>query len=224
MNKSTLSDRAVKARKHAGLSQADAARRIGISRGAVGQWENGDTKSINSAYLHSAARVYGVRSEWLASGKGDMTVKREMDKKYPELATAGTFIEGKAPVISWVKAGNWTEAIDIYAPGYAEDWAPKITGGLMTYVLIVRGDSMMASLGVVPTFLAGEHIHVDPERRSPENGEFVIARQKGFDEVTFKQFKVEDGRPYLSPLNSDFPKIWEEFEVLGTVVYKGYPF
>jgi transcriptional regulator with XRE-family HTH domain len=65
-------ERARAARKNSGLNQSEAARKIGISREAVSQWENGGTKTINSVHLFPTARAYGVSAEWLASGAGDM--------------------------------------------------------------------------------------------------------------------------------------------------------
>ena len=67
-----LEQRATASRKHSGLTQAEAARQIGVSREAVSQWENGKTKNINSSILHEAAQVYGVNAQWLATGRGAM--------------------------------------------------------------------------------------------------------------------------------------------------------
>ena len=33
-------------------------------------WESGETKSLDAAYLFSAARMLGVSPEWLATGNG----------------------------------------------------------------------------------------------------------------------------------------------------------
>lgn len=63
-------------------------------------------------------------------------------------------------------------------------------------------------------------IIVEPERRSPVNGERVVAKLEGSDEVTFKVYKEEDGRRWLQPLNPHHESIREPFRVLGTVIGK----
>ncbi len=65
----TLAERARHARKSAGLTQEEAGKAVGISTSAIGQWESGKSKTINSEHLHIAARAYGVSPEWLATGK-----------------------------------------------------------------------------------------------------------------------------------------------------------
>jgi transcriptional regulator with XRE-family HTH domain len=52
-----------------GLSQTDLAERIGVSRGAVGQWESGLSEPSN-ANMRRAADALAVTVDWLASGRG----------------------------------------------------------------------------------------------------------------------------------------------------------
>jgi SOS-response transcriptional repressor LexA len=63
-------------------------------------------------------------------------------------------------------------------------------------------------------------IFVDPERKSPNNGERVIAKIEGAPEVTFKVYMYDAGRAWLRALNSNYPPIDNPFRVLGTVVGK----
>ncbi|VVO24407.1 XRE family transcriptional regulator [Pseudomonas fluorescens] len=65
-----LSERIKKARKAAGLTQAQLAELVGIAQTAVSQLESG--KTLRSSYLIQIARECGVNSNWLASGEGDM--------------------------------------------------------------------------------------------------------------------------------------------------------
>jgi transcriptional regulator with XRE-family HTH domain len=56
-------------RDHRGLSQADLAAAVGVTRGACGHWEQGKTApSVEN--LARIAGVLGVRFEWLATGRG----------------------------------------------------------------------------------------------------------------------------------------------------------
>lgn len=106
-------------------------------------------------------------------------------------------IRGKVPLISWVQAGKWREAIDLYTPGDAEDWIETtVPVKENTFALRVDGDSME------PEFPAGVLIVVEPDL-DPQPGDYVIA--KNGDDATFKQL-VKDGSDWLlKPLNERYP-------------------
>ncbi len=89
-----------------------------------------------------------------------------------------------------------------------------------TFALRVKGDSMTAPYG--RSYPDGCIIYVDPERRSPVNGDRIVAclMDAGDHEVTFKIYKNEDGRQWLAPLNTQHPPLFERFTVLGTVIGK----
>lgn len=137
---------------------------------------------------------------------------------YEGNTSPGPDIRQFAPLISWVSAGVWSPAVDVYEPGYAEEWLPCPKNGKHTYALRVKGDSMTAPYG--KTYPDGCVIFVDPDRRSPSNGDRIIAKLKGSDEVTFKAFQQDAGRTWLKPLNPQHPAIMEPFTVLGTVIGK----
>lgn len=64
-----FSDRITFARKRLGLSQAQLASILGVSRGACGQWEQGvSTPSVT--HMMELAKVTEVSFEWLATGRG----------------------------------------------------------------------------------------------------------------------------------------------------------
>lgn len=66
------------ARRHAGLSQAALARAVGVQRSAVSHWEAPNGRSPNAAHLREAAMVTGVQFEWLATGRGRMTLSPDV--------------------------------------------------------------------------------------------------------------------------------------------------
>ncbi len=133
----------------------------------------------------------------------------------------GPDLRGKVPLISWVRAGEWCEAEDPFQPGDAERWMDcPVSHSSSTFALRVRGDSMTAPHGNSRTYPEGCIIFVDPERRTPVNGDRVVACLEGSHEVTFKVYKNEDGRQWLQPLNPSHEPIREPFKVLGTVLGK----
>lgn len=65
------------ARRHAGLSQAALASAVGVQRSAVSHWETARGKSPSTHHMREVAMVTGVQFEWLATGRGRMTLSPE---------------------------------------------------------------------------------------------------------------------------------------------------
>lgn len=106
--------------------------------------------------------------------------------------------KGVVPLISWVQAGDWSEATDLMQPGVAEDWIETGVKVLAhTFALRVRGDSME------PEFVDGTILVVEPELEA-NPGDYVIAKN-GDGEATFKQLIRDGGDFYLKPLNDRYP-------------------
>lgn len=71
MQLTTFADRIDYAITQAGMSPADLARAIGLSRAAVSKWMTGDTKSVRPDNLFKAADHLRVNPRWLATGQGE---------------------------------------------------------------------------------------------------------------------------------------------------------
>ncbi len=129
-------------------------------------------------------------------------------------------LDGKVPLISWVQAGAWAEAIDTLHPGEAEAWLPcPVSHGPRSFALRVAGDSMTAPYG--KSYPEGSVVYVDPEQTGGvTTGDRVIAQMPGENAVTFKSFVEDAGRRYLKPLNTAYPLITEPFRLLGKVILK----
>lgn len=65
----TLAARVKECLRLSGMSGADVARELGISRSAISQWLKGNVKNIRGDNLILLASKAGVRPEWLVSGK-----------------------------------------------------------------------------------------------------------------------------------------------------------
>ncbi|HGT3140149.1 TPA: LexA family transcriptional regulator [Pseudomonas aeruginosa] len=200
----------------------------GVKYPAVSQWFSGKTKSIRNENLMSIAKAYGSSVDWLISGRGDMitapdgrnATKSTQNKSetseinvYPQSFTA-------TPLISWVSAGNWSEVIDVYATGDAEEWMPcpdRI--GPRGFALRVEGDSMTSPFPGSESYPRGTVIFVDPDIEA-KTGDPVIARLHPDNEATFKMFVRESGRLYLKPLNPQYPltEISEDVQIIGVII------
>ena len=213
----TLQDRIAELMEVSGLSVGQLAEIAGVSSSAVSQWKDGPTKALKAGPATRLAERTGYCARWIADGDGP--------KKDPRQSIANTSpgpdVRGKVPLISWVQAGAWCQAIDLFPSGEAERWMDcPVSHSAGTFALRVRGDSMTAPHGNTRTYPEGCFIFVDPERRTPDNGERVVACLSGSDEVTFKIYKNEDGRQWLQPLNPSHEPIREKFHIIGTVIGK----
>lgn len=73
----TPQERIRTARRAAGLSQSQLALAVGVQRSAVSHWEAPHGKNPSVAHLRQAALVMGLQFEWLATGRGDMSLSKE---------------------------------------------------------------------------------------------------------------------------------------------------
>lgn len=74
------------ARRHLKLSQSALAEVIGVHRSAVSQWESPIGKNPTLRNLRLLAELAAVQFEWLATGRGSMTLSR--DEELEGIATA----------------------------------------------------------------------------------------------------------------------------------------
>jgi transcriptional regulator with XRE-family HTH domain len=74
MSQINLASRIRRARKLIGMSQANLARAIGVDRSCVGHWEGLHGTHPGPARLAELARVLVISYEWLATGRGSITL------------------------------------------------------------------------------------------------------------------------------------------------------
>ena len=74
-----LSERIRERRKKEGLTQEQLAYKVGVSRAAVSQWENGDIKNISAIHMVATANALGVNLTWLITGKLNYTDKNKVN-------------------------------------------------------------------------------------------------------------------------------------------------
>jgi transcriptional regulator with XRE-family HTH domain len=128
----TLAQRIIEARGVAQMNQSQLAQRIGITRGAVGQWETGITEP-SDANLRRVAFETGASYEWLATGRGK---RQEEGGGGPDLFSA-------LPLAGALEAGVFrTIELENKAPGNSDVRADIRYSEVTQYAFEVRGDSM----------------------------------------------------------------------------------
>jgi phage repressor protein C with HTH and peptisase S24 domain len=155
------------------LSQSAFASKLGkVTRGAVGNWERG--LGIKRDNLREIAERFGVSFEWLALGRGDMSLTSE--KTHDGHAVPNAVIGDKLtngghyiPLYGHAVGGldgefvlNGNKLDDITAP-------PNLSPANGAYAVTCAGESME------PRFFDGEIVFVDPTHRV-RRGDFVVAQ------------------------------------------------
>lgn len=110
------------------------------------------------------------------------------------------------PIISWVQAGKWTEIVDQFPVGSANEYFYAIKRyGPHAFALTIIGDSME------PEYREGDIILIDPDV-SPRPGDCVVAKNHQ-EEATFKKYRSRGIGPTgeeifeLVPLNQNYATI-----------------
>lgn len=187
-------------RKAMGQTQVQVAEATGIDQGALSRIEGGkmeaDREQLQRLADHFNLRVSTLWME--AEGIAEFSSTEGVAPALPGIRYV--------PLISWVQAGNWQEAVDAYARGQGVELvhtSAKVSP--YAYALRVKGDSMTNPRGY-PTFPEGTKIIVDP-KRPVENMDLVVIRLEQENEATFKRYAREAGRVSLVPLNPQYPTL-----------------
>ncbi len=207
-------DRIKAARRHAGLTQAQLAKLVGIDQASISDLERG--RSQRSSYNASIAKACGVSAIWIESGAGPMVVEAAEPSNVKDVVQPEMLF--RYPVISWVSAGSWEEAVQPYPDGFSDRYETSDYDSKgPAFWLEVKGDSMTAPAGVsVPE---GMMILVDTEA-DVKPGKLVIAKLPASNEATFKKLVEDGGVRYLKPLNPAYKMVEcdENCRIIGVAV------
>lgn len=201
-----IGERVKAKRLEMGLSQEELAVRSKTTQQSIVNVETGKTKSPRN--LLDLAKALNVSPEYLKDGgdAGNVSYVGRREGK------------GQYPLISWVSAGCWLEAIEPYRRDEIDSW-PETTVDASpdSFWLRVKGDSMTAPSGF--TVPEGMIILVDPKKEHV-SGNLVVAKLTNDNEATFKQYMVDAGRRYLRALNPHHPPtiINGDCKIIGVVV------
>ena len=174
-------------RQRLGMSEQQFADAVGVSRGAVQQWEKPGGTAPKRSNQPRVAELLGISMAELLSGGSNIG--------------PGDSTPTEVPLISEVEAGHF-RSIDNFNPQGETPTVPvTVQVQRHTYALRVQGDSMTSESR--DSFPDGSVIVVEPELAAIP-GDYVIALGKG-ERITFKQLVVDAGESYLRPLNTRYP-------------------
>lgn len=212
----TLAERVKAARGHAHLTQKALADKAGVEQPVISQLETG--KNLQSAHLSKIAHACGVSAIWLSDGIGQMILGDGVEADSNVKMAAQPKMSFRYPVISWVSAGAWAEAVQPYPDGFSDRYEiSDYDSKGAAFWLEVKGDSMTAPSGVsVPE---GMMILVDTEVEA-QPGKLVIAKLPASNEATFKKLVEDSGKRYLKPLNPEYKMVEcdEDCRIIGVAV------
>ena len=174
-------------RRRLGLSEQQFAEAVGVSRGAVQQWEKPGGTAPKRSNQPRVAELLGVSIAELMSGGSNVST--------------GVDVRSEVPLVSEVEAGNYTVIDNFKLTGRFETVPVSVPVMRHTYALRVHGDSMVSE--VADSFPDGSIVIVEPEMDALP-GDYVIALNEA-NETTFKQLIKDGGDLYLKPLNPRYP-------------------
>lgn len=183
-----------------GKKKGEIAAACGVANSAVTQWITGESKSLRPENLYALAKATGFRAEWIAIGEGS---ERELPEPSNVAPASQPELSFRYPVISWVAAGAWAEAVEPFPPGFSDRYEmSEYDSKGPAFWLEVKGDSMTSSVG--QSIAEGTLILVDTEA-DVQPGKLVIAKLADSNEATFKKLVEDGGRRFLKPLNPAYP-------------------
>lgn len=183
-----------------GLSAQEFAQTVGVSRGAVQQWERRGGTAPNRTHLPRVAALLGLSVAQLVAGGS--------------YVGPGFDVRAEVPLVSDAEAVNFT-AIDNFKPSTAAETVPvTVPIKRHTYAWRVQGDSMVGES--FDSFPPGSLLIVEPEMDA-QPGDYVLAHL-GAGDITFKQLIRDGGDLYLRPLNLRYPlKPLGSSQIIGVV-------
>ncbi|MBC3948323.1 LexA family protein [Pseudomonas folii] len=208
----TTGSRIAASREKKGMNQSELGRALGVSPQSVQAWES-DKNVPRPQRLKAISEALGVSVSYLMG---------ESDPEPQETSNVGPVRQPKLlyhyPVVSWVTAGAWTEAVQPFPDGFSDRYEPSDYNSKgAAFWLEVRGDSMTSLSGT--SIPEGMLILVDTEA-DVRPGKFVIAKLPNSEEATFKKLVEDAGRRYLKPLNPAYSMIEcsDDCRIIGVAV------
>ncbi|WP_421853256.1 LexA family protein [Marinomonas sp.] len=196
----TIAERVKQKRTDLKLTQAELAKRVGISQQSLQKIEDGRTQ--NPRKLLNLAKALHCDAEWLLLGTAS-EVRENISNYSNDNSPSQSLETNLRPIITIPQAAQWPNITELDKGKF--DWleTPNSTSKSAFWLNVV-GDCMMSPSGIsVPE---GYLILVEPSLTA-KSGDLIIAKITDSKEVTFKKLVIDTGRTYLTPLNPNYRPI-----------------
>lgn len=181
-------------RKQAGYSQESLARLLGVTQGAVSQWEK-DRTIPDTPYILEMAKIFNVPLDEFRNE----TPFRDMD--------AINIRRGVLPVLGAIPCGKPVD------PGTNPGETIDLPDGIQAdFALICKGESME------PTFREGDYVLI---RQQPDVEQGQIAAVNIAGETTLKHVYHQPGGLLLVADNAKYPPIFAPFSEDEPIIIHG---
>jgi len=204
---STLAERLTIAIAGAGLTQAELARRVGISPPSVNGWFSGKAKFLRGENLLAAAKALGVNENWLATGRGQMLAADDGSRPSNSVASNATppgyvrfnLFEGGAGMGMGVVNQDYPEVLQTIE---VAEWEVRRKLGYLPQpgriqLITGRGPSMR------PKLEDGDIVWIDTTCDFFDGDDYYLINISGETQIKMLQ-KRGDGLWVVS-VNTDFP-------------------
>jgi len=202
------------------------AERSGLSESYLGQIRNelkshhGKVRNLGTTAARKIESGMGLVRGWMdrennTTGTESNVAKEQHPSEYLG-NTAPAPLMYRYRLISSVQAGEWSDILDHFEPGTADEWISTTRkAGAHAFWLRIKGESML------PRFPPDGLILVDPDAGA-NPGDYVVAKLTDTQEATFKKLATDAGAWFLVPLNDRFPVIpidRAQVRIVGRMVY-----
>ena len=184
----TFADRLKTLRGSAHLTQAELARRLNVSRGALANWEVGG--EIARDNIRRISQEFDASLDWLENGRGKppaVVTTNNLASSNKEADSVSLASLGHRPNanIGPRNGGGWRE-VPVYGQAVAGEDGEFLMNGDVLYrafappSVVEIADAYgvrVSGLSMEPRYFDGEVVFVDPSRM-PKTGDFVVVQIK----------------------------------------------
>lgn len=104
-----MNERIKQLRKELGLTLEKFGEKIGVSRSAMGNIENG-VRGVTDQMFKSICREFNVREEWLRNGDGEMFVQMNRDERVADIVKKALASDDEFVINTFTALGQLTPA------------------------------------------------------------------------------------------------------------------
>ena len=104
-----MNERIRQLRKELGLTLEKFGEKIGVSRSAMGNIENG-VRGVTDQMFKSICREFNVREEWLRTGEGEMFVQMNRDERVADIVKKALASDDEFVINTFTALGQLTPA------------------------------------------------------------------------------------------------------------------